>query len=392
MDRALKVLRLPRERQIVADRQKFTRAGSGNLRGLTEPAFLINWETSDCKGGSIPPLLDNIRKHTYKISESVRRIASQVTNFVLQLISGLFGVVSDLKIVKRFPKRPIRFVKKYSMQISFGVVLALFLTVSVGEGQAYQVGAADFSDISDMTSEGFLGKPQVVGQTVLTGETQVVIPYRVEKGDSLTSIAARYNISTGTLIDYNNIKLNQIEKIKPGDELLIPSEDTDTSLAWLEGLNKLKAEEQEKARQAELKRLQQKRNLSGNLPRIARSVGGVNIVGVYRKLPAYGAVRGQCTQWVKENIPALRGLVMGNGGQYLVNGRKYGFRTGSTAVAGSAVVTNENGRVGHVAYVAAVYSNGTMLVSDMNYVGPFIVSTRVISVNDPVIKGFLYAN
>jgi len=131
------------------------------------------------------------------------------------------------------------------MQISFGVVLALFLTVSVGEGQAYQVGAADFSDISDMTSEGFLGKPQVVGQTVLTGETQVVIPYRVEKGDSLTSIAARYNISTGTLIDYNNIKLNQIEKIKPGDELLIPSEDTDTSLAWLEGLNKLKAEEQE---------------------------------------------------------------------------------------------------------------------------------------------------
>jgi len=337
-------------------------------------------------------LLDRIRKNIHSITEVVRSFLSQVTSLILTLAGGLFSTVKSLKIVKRFPKRPIRFIKKYSMQISFGVVLALFLTVSVGEGQAYQVGAADFSDITDFSNEGFLGKPQVVGQTVLTGETQVVIPYRVEKGDSLTSIAARYNISTGTLIDYNNLKLNQIEKIKPGDEILIPSEDTDTSLAWLEGLNKLKTEEQEKARQAELKRLQQKRKFSGNLPRIARNVGGVSILGVYRNLPSYGAVPGQCTQWVKYKIPALRGLIMGNGGQYLVNGRKYGFRTGSTAVAGSAVVTNENGRVGHVAYVEQVYSNGTMLISEMNYVRSFVASTRVISVNDPVVKDFLYAN
>ncbi len=337
-------------------------------------------------------MLDRIRKNIHYISEFVRRNASQVTSFILQLTSGLFSVVKSLKISNRLPKRPIRFIKKYSMQISFGVVLALFLAASVGEGQAYQVGAADFSDVTDFSSDGFLGKPQVVGQTVLTGETQTVIPYRVEKGDSLTGIAARYNISVGTLIDYNGIKINQIEKIKPGDELLIPSEDTDTSLAWLDGLNKLKAEEQEKARRAELKRLQQKRNFSGNLPRIARNVGGVNILGVYRNLPSYGAVPGQCTQWAKYKIPALRGLIMGNGGQYLVNGRKYGFKTGSSAVAGSAAVTNENGRVGHVAYVEQVYSNGTMLISEMNYVRSFVASTRVISVNDPVIKGFLYTN
>lgn len=359
---------------------------------MTDPTDLINWESSDQKGGSIPPLLDRIRKNTYKLLEIVRRLLSQVTSLLLTLVSGLFSAVASLKIAKRLPKKPIRFIKKYSVQVSLGIVLAIFLTVSVGEGQAYQVGEADFSDLSDLSSDGFLGKPQVVGQTVLTGETQSVIPYRVEKGDSLTSIAARYNISTGTLIDYNNLSLDRVEKIKVGDELLIPSEDTNTSLAWLEGLNKLKAAEQEKARQAELKRLQQKRNLAGNLPRIARNVGGVNILGVYRNLPSYGAVPGQCTQWVKYKIPALRGLIMGNGGQYGVNGRKYGFRTGSTAVAGSAVVTNENGRVGHVAYVEQVYSNGTMLISEMNYVRSFVASTRVIAVDDRVIKTFLYAN
>jgi len=337
-------------------------------------------------------LLDRLRKNIHSISEIIRRALSRATGLILQLIGSLFSVIHDLKIAKRLPKRPVRFIKKYSKQISFCVVLAIFLTVSVGEGQAYQVGTADFSDVTDLSSDGFLGKPQVVGQTVLTGETQQVIPYIVEKGDSLTSIANRYKISVGTLVDYNGIKVSQIEKIRPGDQILIPDKDTDTSLAWLDDLNKVKQEEQEKARQAELKRLQQKRNRSVNLPRIARSVGGVSIVGSYRKLASHGAVPGQCTQWVKEKIPALRGLVMGNGGQYLVNGRKYGFKTGSTAVAGSAVVTNENGRVGHVAYVAAVYDNGTMLVSDMNYVGPFIVSTRVISVNDRVIKGFLYAN
>lgn len=337
-------------------------------------------------------MLDRLRKNIHSKSKLLRRALSKATDLTLQLISSFFSVVSALKIGKRLPKKPVRFIKKYSAQISFGIILALFLTVSVGEGQAYQVSGVDFSNDINLPADGFLGKPQLIGQTVLTGETQQVIPYVVEKGDSLTTIAKRYGISVGTLIDYNSIKLNEIEKIRPGDQILIPDKDTDTSLAWLDDLNKIKKEEQEKARQAELKRLQQKRNRTVNLPRIARSVGGVSIVGAYRKLPSYGAVPGQCTQWVKENIPALRGKIMGNGGQYLVNGRKYGFRTGSTAVAGSAVVTNENGRVGHVAYVAAVYDNGTMLVSDMNYVGPFIVSTRVISVNDRVIKGFLYAN
>lgn len=293
---------------------------------------------------------------------------------------------------RRIPKKTVKFIKKYSLQISLGAVLAIFLTVSVGEGQAYEVGAADFSSELNLVSDGFIGKPQVVGQTVLTGETQSVLTYKIETGDSLTSIASRYNISVGSIVDYNGLKINELEKIKPGDELFIPSEDTNTSLAWLEDLNQLKAEEREKARQKELSRLASQRSRSLSLPRIARSVGNLSILGVYRNLPAYAAFPGQCTQWAKHKIPSLRGYVMGNGGQYLVNGRKYGFRTGSTAVAGSAVVTNENGAVGHVGYVEAVYGNGTMLVSDMNYVGPFVVSSRVISVNDPVIKGFLYPN
>jgi len=285
----------------------------------------------------------------------------------------------------------LSFAKKHSMQLSFGFVLVTFLTASVGEGQAYEVEAFSLISEIDSSEEGFIGKPHVVGATVLTGEIQRVISYRVEEGDTLTGIASRYNLSVGTLIDANGLALSEIEKIKPGDEIVIPEDDSNTSLAWLDELNQLKAEERQRREQEELRRLAALRRSSAStarrLPQIASTIGGVRIIGSYRGLPTYSAYIGQCTQWVQHKKPNLRRR-MGNGGQYLAYSRLYGIPTGKTPRVGAAVVTTE-ASVGHVAYVEAV-NGDTITISEMNYVGWGVVSQRTISVYSPVIRGYVY--
>jgi len=264
-----------------------------------------------------------------------------------------------------------------------------FLTVTVGEGQAYEAPTTKISQQVVSIDEGFIGKPQLfIGQTLLTGEVQqmVAINYTVETGDTLTSIASRYNLSVGTIIQANNIPVADIERIKPGTSLLIPAEDTDTSMAWLDNLNRLKESE----RQEQLRRQQeQARRLAVNRPtvRLAQSIGEHRIIGVFRNLPTRGAVAGQCTNWVKYKRPDLP-TVMGNGGQYLAFARMHGIRTGTVPRVGAVVVTTESW-VGHVAYVEAVYGD-TIRITEMNFVGPFIVSERVISIHSNVIKGYVY--
>lgn len=307
---------------------------------------------------------------------------------------SFFSLLRDLAfgVTQRSSYKRFRcFLKRYSAQLAFSAFILIFLTFSVTEGQAYdpnQFNQAFISDEMQAKTSVYLGKPQIVGQTVLTGETQAVIPYIVESGDTLTSIAARHNISVGTLIDFNSLKVNQIEKIKPGDEILIPDSDTNTSLAWLDELNRLKEKERERARQAELSRLAQQRNRLARLPQIARTIGEVTIVGVFRDLPRGTAYAGQCTNYVMYKVPILRSYIMGNGGQYIASARRYGFGTGNQPVAGGLVVTTE-ARVGHVAYVEAV-GNNSITISEMNYVGPFVVSRRTIPVNSPVIRGYVY--
>lgn len=54
--------------------------------------------------------------------------------------------------------------------------------------------------------------------TEIKGKRENLISYRVEEGDSLSSIADKFNISTDTIKWANNIKANNV---KEGDELLI---------------------------------------------------------------------------------------------------------------------------------------------------------------------------
>jgi len=84
---------------------------------------------------------------------------------------------------------------------------------------------------------------------------------------------------------------------------------------------------------------------------------------------------GQCTWHVKNMKPELPNM-LGNADQWFYTAQAQGWPVGYTAQAGAAAQT----KVGmHVAYVLEVYGNGRMLISEMNFAGPY--SQRTIEVN-----------
>lgn len=97
-------------------------------------------------------------------------------------------------------------------------------------------------------------------------------------------------------------------------------------------------------------------------------------------------VYGYCTWYVanKRYIPFL-----GNAIDWWPNARAYGFAEGGAPRVGAVMVTRESG-YGHVAYVEAVHADGSWTVSEMNFVGWNVVSSRTIRPGQTSVVGFIY--
>lgn len=105
--------------------------------------------------------------------------------------------------------------------------------------------------------------------------------------------------------------------------------------------------------------------------------------GVGHRFPS-----GQCTFWAASK----RKIVFrGHAKDWLVNGRKAGYKTGHAPVVGSTVVTAEHPVYGHVAHVESVdVASRTFVISEMNYAGLGVVTRRTLRFGDRRIVGFLY--
>lgn len=96
---------------------------------------------------------------------------------------------------------------------------------------------------------------------------------------------------------------------------------------------------------------------------------------------------GQCVQ-----LAAIRrhGLAfLGNANQFTNNAKAAGYKTGKIPVVDALVQTTE-GWVGHIAIVDKVYADGSFKISEYNYQGVGVLSTRVLHPNDKRIVGFIY--
>ena len=120
--------------------------------------------------------------------------------------------------------------------------------------------------------------------------------------------------------------------------------------------------------------------------RTAIGSSGSTRSGVIGGLTAGRFPYGYCTWYVATRWPVTW---LGNAWEWYGNARAQGYPVGGTPVAGSIMVTRESGW-GHVAYVEAVYPDGSWRVSEMNYVGWAVVSQRTIRPGSVPLIGFIY--
>ena len=269
------------------------------------------------------------------------------------------------------------------------------------------------SNLTTIQSNSFLSPSSYYDES-LSDLKYGITKYRVQSGDTPSSIATSFGISTYTVLWANNLKVG--DYIKPGQELeILPVSGIKHTIKPGDSISNIakeyKADEEEVMVFNDLP-------ANGSLPE--RSEGKILIVPNGQKeapLKPIPQIRedervvvssqkytykntnlnpnnghkfpyGYCTWYVASRVYVPWG---GNAKSWLTNSRAYGYSTGKTPVAGSIVVTNENRWYGHVAYVEAVHGN-TITISEMNYVGWGRKSVRVLNINSPVIRGYVYLN
>jgi peptidoglycan DL-endopeptidase CwlO len=97
---------------------------------------------------------------------------------------------------------------------------------------------------------------------------------------------------------------------------------------------------------------------------------------------------GYCTWYVatRRDIPWY-----GNAIDWWPNARAAGYAEGQVPVVGAVMVTRESS-LGHVAYVESVGGDGSWTVSEMNYVGWNVKSSRTLRAGQTSVVGFIYGH
>jgi surface antigen len=258
------------------------------------------------------------------------------------------------------------------------------------------------------SNEYVMAQPVVQIDSVSNAQNAVT-KYIVQDGDTLWSIARKFNLTTDTVRYANGIEDESF--VKPGVELVIlptvgvlhtvGANDTISGIASRYGANEAMIIAQNDLYGEELvsgmkimvpdadipaapkpqptaptqTTTNSRTASSGSAPSYVASSSGPN------RFPY-----GYCTWWVahKRNIPWN-----GNAWQWYGNAQSYGRSVGRTPVPGAVLVTWESS-VGHVAYVESVNSDGSFTVSEMNYRGWGVASTRTVTTGSVPLIGFVY--
>lgn len=176
--------------------------------------------------------------------------------------------------------------------------------------------------------------------------------YKVVEGDNLTKIGTKYNVKWQRLWAKNK-QLKHPDVIHIGDKIVIP-------------------EPSERLRRA----LPAVVSLPAETPRV------VATAPVYDGSNTYDY--GYCTWYVKNRRGASLPNGLGNANTWYSRAAAMGMAVGSTPKPG-AVGTTTAGSLGHVVYVESVNGDGTITISEMNYKGWGVQSSRTANASD-----FLY--
>jgi surface antigen len=239
--------------------------------------------------------------------------------------------------------------------------------------------AVDVSNLADSqdaqvssatTDQSIITKPQFLSggaNSVTTIRTYVTVA-----GDSVSSIATKFGITSNTILWSNNLSS---DNLSPGTSLLIPprngviykvqSGDTLDSIA-----SKFSADKSQIVafNNLEIKSISVGLSIfipDGSVPVVTYQYN-YSAAGFLPQYGDNGYSFGYCTWYVASKISVPRNW--GNANTWAYYARLSGWTVSSVPVPGSIFQTTA-GWAGHVGIVEEVYPNGTMLISEMNAYG-----------------------
>jgi surface antigen len=196
------------------------------------------------------------------------------------------------------------------------------------------------------------------GQATQAEDVPEPVEYTIEPGDSLIKIAKKYEIDWIRIWD-KNTELEHPDKLTIDEVLVIPFVEEDLEKRILPESSVVEVEETYVAPRVQPDSLTNNTSPEPVAPR-GTSVGNL-----------YSA--GYCTWYVKNRRPDLPNN-LGNADTWTVRARAQGIPTGSKPRVGAV------GQQGmHVVYIEAVHNDGTVTVSEMNWRGLYIKSTRRVN-------------
>ncbi len=267
-------------------------------------------------------------------------------------------------------------------------------------------GSSNFEIASEeVKSEEAVLKPFVtLDQKFIPTRTEIE-KYIVEKGDTISSIAEEFGVSVNTILWENN--LSPYSVIRPGQVLrILPISGVSHKVKPGDTVEKI----------AKLYQANKEDIINfNNLDEEPLKVGDIIIIPEGKIPPPPPTPRvfvkkekiwlselgqterkgencrnfypGQCTWYIAQKycIPWA-----GHAKSWLANAQKYGYSIGKEPKVGAIVsLRGVNTWYGHVALVEEVKDN-TIVISEMNYLGPWKVNRREININDWRIIGYIY--
>jgi surface antigen len=189
---------------------------------------------------------------------------------------------------------------------------------------------------------------------------EVIVKHIVLENETLSKIAKQYNVSWKRIYDKNTQIENQ-DVISVGQEIIIPSE--------VEVLESRVPVEPEPlpvvATVSNSSTTPQRRSQpASNSASVASTARGSSDGNRY--------VAGYCTWYVKNRRPDLPNN-LGNASTWVSRAAAQGLATGSTPRVGAV---GQQGN--HVVYIESVNGDGTVTVSDMNWSGLYVITTRTV--------------
>jgi surface antigen len=195
----------------------------------------------------------------------------------------------------------------------------------------------------------FLVIPPVDGMVIQVNDANLTLP----------DVADKYRANMPELVSYNGLA-DESDMVEVGEFLIIPHGKLP------EAPKPTPAPQQAKPAAP--------RAVTPSIPKSIRITGGHRFVA------------GQCTDYVSKKVFVPWG---GNANRWIANSKAYGAYTDRKPVAGAILVTNENSRYGHVAYIESV--NGSKVTfSEWNYAGPFKKTVRTLDISDRRIVGVIH--